>query len=104
MGRRRGRGQPRVEVPTTPVAVALGHLAAHVDDLAVLGKLPEDATTNSVLFKLLDDCCSGGRLCCWDSCLRYLLFVIHSRLSFRWAMRGMAAARLLPSFSFFPVS
>ena len=32
-----------IEVLTTPGAVALGHLAAHVDDLAVLGKLPEDS-------------------------------------------------------------
>jgi hypothetical protein len=40
-------------VPTTPVAVALGHLAANVDDLAVLGKLPEDAA-NSERLELLD--------------------------------------------------
>ena len=43
-----------MEVPTTPVAVALGHLAAHVDDLAVPGKLPEDPA-NSEGRKLLND-------------------------------------------------
>ena len=37
------RRRSRIEVPTTAEAVALGHLAAHVDDLAVLGKLPEDS-------------------------------------------------------------
>jgi hypothetical protein len=56
VGRRRpiGTRRPRIEVPTTPEAVALGHLAAHVDDLAVLGKLPEDSA-NSERLKLLDD-------------------------------------------------
>ena len=43
----------RIEVPTTPDAVALGHLAAHLDDLAVLGKLPEDSANSEVL-KLLN--------------------------------------------------
>ena len=43
----------RIEVPTTPEAVALGHLAANVDDLAVLGKLPEDSA-NSEALKLLN--------------------------------------------------
>ena len=56
VGRRRPaeRRRPRIEVPTTPEAVALGHLAAHVDDLAVLGKLPEDAA-NSERLELLED-------------------------------------------------
>jgi hypothetical protein len=40
-------------VPTAPEAVALGHLAAHVDDLAVLGKLPQDSA-NSERLELLD--------------------------------------------------
>jgi hypothetical protein len=31
-----------IEVLTPPKAVALGHLAAHVDDLAVPGKLAQD--------------------------------------------------------------
>ena len=45
VGRRRpiGTRRSRIEVPTTPEAVALGHLAAHVDDLAVMSKLPEDS-------------------------------------------------------------
>ena len=47
-----GTRPSRIEVPTTPEAVALGHLAAHVDELAVLGKLPEDSA-NSERLKLL---------------------------------------------------
>ena len=38
-----GMSRSRVEVPTTLKAVALGHLATHVDDLAIPGKLPEDS-------------------------------------------------------------
>jgi len=38
-----GTRRPRLEVPTTPEAVALGHLATHIDDLAISGKLPEDS-------------------------------------------------------------
>lgn len=38
-----GMRRSRLEVPTTPEAVALGHLATHVDDLAISGKLPEDS-------------------------------------------------------------
>ena len=34
--------RPRTEVSTTARAVALGHLAAHIDELTVLDKLPED--------------------------------------------------------------
>jgi hypothetical protein len=44
----------RLEVATTSEAVALGHLAANVDELAVLGKLPEDSA-NSEVVKLLND-------------------------------------------------
>ena len=33
----------RLEAPTAPEAVALGHLATHVDDLPIPGKLPEDS-------------------------------------------------------------
>ena len=56
VGRRHpiGTRRYRLEVPTTPEAVALGHLAAHVEDLAVLGKLPEDPA-NSEGRKLLND-------------------------------------------------
>ena len=54
VGRRSPIGTFRfvIEVTPTPGAVALGHLAAHVDDLAVLGKLPEDSANSEVL-KLL---------------------------------------------------
>jgi cytochrome c553 len=38
-----GTRRPRLEVPTSPEAVALGHLATHVDDLAISRKLPEDS-------------------------------------------------------------
>ena len=43
----------RVEVLTTPEAVALRHLAAHVDELAVPGKLAQDSA-NSESVELLD--------------------------------------------------
>ena len=43
------RLRPRFEVPATAGAVALGHLAAHVDQLAVLGELPEDSANPEVL-------------------------------------------------------
>ena len=45
VGRRLPIGTQRslLEVLTTPEAVALGHLATHVDDLAISGKLPEDS-------------------------------------------------------------
>jgi hypothetical protein len=36
----------RLEVATTPEAVALGHLATHVDDLAIPGELPEDSANS----------------------------------------------------------
>ena len=42
----------RIEVAPPPDAVALGHLAAHIDELAALGKLPEDPA-NSEALKLL---------------------------------------------------
>ena len=45
VGRRHPTGarRHRLEIPTTPEAVALRHLATHVDDLAIPGKLPEDS-------------------------------------------------------------
>lgn len=45
VGRRRpfGMRRSRLEVATTPEAVAVGHLATHVDDLAIAGELPEDS-------------------------------------------------------------
>src|SRR4051794_41268924 len=69
-----GTRRYRLEVATTPEAVALGHLATHVDDLAIPGKLPEDSA-NSEGFELLDWSFSSV------SCLRGLLFVVHARLS-----------------------
>ena len=54
-----GTRRSRLEVPTTPEAVALGHLATHVDDLAIPGELPEDSA-NSKGRKLLNSCLSGG--------------------------------------------
>lgn len=44
-----GTRRSRLEVPTTPEAVALGHLATHVDDLAIPGKLPEDSANSQGL-------------------------------------------------------
>ena len=56
VGRRHpiGTRRYRLEVLSTPEAVALGHLAAHVDDLAIPGKLPENAA-NSQGLKPLND-------------------------------------------------
>ncbi len=64
VGRRRpvGARRDRLEVPSTPEAVALGHLAAHVDQLAVSGKLPEDSA-HSQRLELLDRRCLGGCRC-----------------------------------------
>jgi hypothetical protein len=41
-----GTWRSRLEVPTTPKAVALGHLATHGDDLAIPGELPEDSANS----------------------------------------------------------
>ena len=51
VGRRHpiGTRRYRVEVATTPGAVALGHLATHVDDLVIPGKLPEDSVNAKAL-------------------------------------------------------
>jgi hypothetical protein len=79
VGRRRplGKRRTRVEVAATPEAVALGHLATHVDDLAIPGKLPDDSA-NSQAFELLNWSFSSVCRCRWTSCLRELLFVAHS--------------------------
>jgi hypothetical protein len=66
------------EVATTPEAVALGHLATHVDDLAIPRKLPEDSA-NSQSLELLNWSFSSVRRCRWGSCLRDLLIVVHAR-------------------------
>jgi hypothetical protein len=71
---RRMTRRSRLEVPTTPEAVALGHLATHVDDLAIPGKLPEDSA-NSQGLELLNWGFSRVRRCRWGSCLRGLLTV-----------------------------
>jgi hypothetical protein len=71
-----GTRRPRLEVPTTPEAVALGHLATHVDDLAIPGKLPEDSA-NSQGLELLNWGFSSVRRCRWGSSLRDLVFVVH---------------------------
>jgi hypothetical protein len=80
VGRRRpiGTRRSRLEVPTTPEAVALGHLATHVDDLAVPGKLPKDSA-NAQGLELLNWSFASVRRCRWGSCLRDLLFVVHAR-------------------------
>jgi len=46
-----GKRRSRLEVATTPEAVALGHghLATHVDDLAIPGELPEDSANSQGL-------------------------------------------------------
>jgi hypothetical protein len=41
-----GTWRSRLEVPTTPKAVALGHLATHGADLAIPGELPEDSANS----------------------------------------------------------
>ena len=60
VGRRHpiGTRRYRLEVPTTPEAVALGHFATHVDDLAIPGKSPKDPA-NSKGLKLLNSGLSG---------------------------------------------
>jgi hypothetical protein len=50
-----GIGRNRVEVPASPVAVALRHLATHIDELAVPGELHQDPANSKVL-KPLDSC------------------------------------------------
>jgi hypothetical protein len=53
-----GTRRYRLEVPTTPEAVALGHFATHVDELATPGKSPKDPA-NSKGLKLLNSGLSG---------------------------------------------
>src|SRR5690242_8979682 len=70
--------QIRREVLTAPRAVALRHLALHIDELAVLGELPEDAA-NAQALELPD----------W----RFLSVV---RFRFRVHARSVASARQQP--------
>jgi hypothetical protein len=65
-------------VSTTLEAVALGHLATHVDDLAVPGKPPENSA-NSERLKLLDSrCSSSGPWCRRNAYVGYLISGSHS--------------------------
>ena len=73
-----GKRRARIEVAAAPEAVALRHLAAHVDDLAVPSELQEDSA-NSKGLKLLNSCLFEGSRCRWGSCLMELLLVGHSR-------------------------
>src|SRR4051812_12916079 len=68
--------RPRLEIATTPKAVALGHLATHVDDLPIPGELPEDSADSQGL-EPLNWSCSSIRRCRRASSLRGLLFVVH---------------------------
>jgi hypothetical protein len=78
VGRRHpiGTRRYRLEVPTTPKAVARGHLATHVDDLAIPGDLPEDSA-NSQGLEPLNWSFLSVRRCRRGSSLRDLLFVVH---------------------------
>lgn len=53
--------RPRIEVPAAPDAVALGHFATHVDDLAVTGELHENPA-NSERLEPLNDLVAHARL------------------------------------------
>jgi hypothetical protein len=54
-----GTRRPRIEVPAAPEAVALRHLATHIDDLAVPGELQEDSA-NSKGLSLSTAVCLGA--------------------------------------------
>ena len=73
-----GTRRSRLEVPTTPKAVALRHLASHVDDLAISGELSQDSA-NSQGLELLNWGFLSVRRCRWGPCLRDLLFVVHAQ-------------------------
>ena len=76
-GRPLGASSDPIKPPTTPRAVALGHLAAHVDDLSVTNNLPEDSA-NAERVEFLDGRRPGVCRCRRLACFRRLLFVIHS--------------------------
>ena len=54
-----GTRRLRIEVPAAPAAVALRHLATHVEDLAVPGELQEDSA-NSKVIEPLNSSLFGG--------------------------------------------
>ena len=89
-----GTRRSRVEVATTPEAVALGHLATHVAELAIAGKLPEDSA-NSQAFELLNWSFFSVHGCRWGSRLRDLLFLVHARALSprRWRQPGYRRRR-----------
>jgi hypothetical protein len=74
-----GTRQTLLEVSTTPEAVALGHLATHLNELAASGELPQDSSSSEPLERLKWSFSSVGR-CRWDSRVGDLLFVVHARL------------------------
>src|SRR4051794_34418459 len=74
-----GPRRSRLEVATTPEAVALGHLATHVDDLAIPSELPEDSA-NSKGLKPLNRSSLSVHRCRRRPSLRDLLFVVHAQL------------------------
>ena len=84
-----GPRRSRLEVATTAEAVALGHLAPHVDDLAIPSELPEDSSDSQVLEPLNWSFLSVRR-CRRGSSLRDLLFVVHARALSprRWRQSG----------------
>jgi len=84
-----GTRRSRLEVATTPEAVALGHLATHVDDLAIPGELPEDSANSEVLEPLNWSLLSVPR-CRRGPSLRGLLLVVHARALSprRWRQSG----------------
>src|SRR5207249_2247851 len=96
VGRRRpiGKRRSRFEVATTLEAVALGHLATHVDDLAIPGKLPEDSA-NSQGLEHLNWSFFSVHGCRWGSRLRDLLFLVHARALSprRWRQPGYRRRR-----------
>ena len=87
----------RLEVPTAPEAVAMGHLATHIDYLPIAGKLPEDSAHPPCL-ELLNRRFSSVRRWRCRSCLSDLLFVVHARalISRRWRQSCSAAEALPP--------
>src|SRR4051812_11087677 len=74
-----GPRRSRVEVATTAEAVALGHLATHVDDLAIARELPKDSANSQRLEPLYWSDLSVRR-CRRGSGVRRLVYVVHARV------------------------
>ena len=75
-----GTRRSRLEVPAAPEAVALGHLATHVDDLPIPGELPEDSADSQGL-ELLNWSCLRVSRCRRGFGVRIVPVVVHARLS-----------------------